>query len=229
MAFFASTSLSSVELIDMLTGLFETLPSNGIPGRSMNASFGPLPWNPGEETIFETNFSSSVIKVLLASKPFGGYQGIAKQVILNQLFSHGGNGAPLSRAVREDNQLAYSAGIENFNCLDGGYWGFQVKTSKDNIEAVKKALPTMLHDPQLRSHEWLEGLKEAARCAVEMEVINPYQLVDNAVRKTIVFGKPIDKEKVIDIVLGFSHEEVMSWVDEIQFDQARVVIALGKG
>ena len=228
MAFFVSTALPKNEILDMVSNRFETLPSNGVGERRMGASFGLLPWAPGVRTEIETEFSSAVVKVLFRLSPLQIKRDFVKRALLIRVFSHGGLGSPLYRAVREDNQLAYSASMESYATRDGGYWGFHVNTSPKNVGAVERALSTMLHDPQLRSQQWFEDIKEAGRCSTEMEVINPSNLVEGAVRQTTLMGEPVMEEEMIEIANSITQEEILETIDEIHFEDARTIVAFGK-
>lgn len=229
MAFFISTNLLYCEVGDLINNRFALLPSDGLSERRMGGSFGPLPWQQGERTEFETEFSASIIKVLFQFPSVRTKMDMVKQSIITKLFNHGGAGSPLIRAVRENNQLCYGANVEVFNCQDGGYWGFNVNTSQKNVGAVERALPTMLQDPQLRSEEWLKTIKEAAVCNLDMEVIDPDALVESAVRTTMLMGGPLDEEEMVNLFCSVPHEQVLEWIGEINFEKARKVVALGKG
>lgn len=229
MAFFISTNLPYHNVGDLINDRFALLPSNGLSERRMGGSFGPLPWQQGERTEFETEFSASIVKVLFRFPSVRTKTDLVKQSILTKLFSHGGPGSPLIRAVREKNQLCYGAQVEVFNCQDGGCWGFNVNTSLKNVGAVERALPTMLQDQQLRSGEWFETIKEAAVGNLDMEVIDPDKLVESAVRSTMIMGEPLNEEEMVTLLCSVPHEQVLEWIDRIDFEKARTVVALGKG
>jgi predicted Zn-dependent peptidase len=231
MAFFISSALPCHVIMSLLDSRFGFLPDNNLKERRAGASYAPLEslWECGKRTEIETEFSTSIVKKLFWIPPFRTKRDLVKLGILSQIFGHGGNGSPLMRAIRENRQLAYSAQTDMFTSRDGGYWGFSVNTSLDHVQAAEEALPTMLQDPQLRSKEWFEDIKEAARNSLDMQAIDPDHLVDTAVRRTMLTGDPWNEEEITQLVVDTPHEQLLSWLDEIDFSKARTVIALGKG
>ncbi len=228
MAFFISTALSEKEVLAMLRGRFDVLPSNGLNERRTGASYGLLRWAQGKRTEFQTEFSSSVVKVLFELPPMPTKRDLAKQALLVRVFGYGGSGSPLYRAVREDRQLSYSASASSYHTKDGGYWGFHVNTSLTRTEAVEEALEGMLEDPQLRSQKWFDDINEAAKGYTDMMVIDPHELVDQAVDTTVLIGEPLAEEEMIEIAGSIPHGEILAAIDSIRFENARRIIASGR-
>lgn len=228
MAFFISTSLSAVEVLDMVSDRFELLPSNGLEERRMGASYGPLVWTPGERADFKTTFSTSRVMVLFYQPPTRDIVERAKRSMIRNIFAHGGIGSPLYRAIRGVNQLAYSANLMYEPTQDGGYVGFTVDTSRQDVEDVLQALRIMFSSPQLRSREWFDHIHESRRCALEMENISPWHSIDEAVDSVVDNGEIVNNEDWLDIRESIPHEEIIEMVDQFNFDEARIVVAVGK-
>ncbi len=228
MAFFISTSLPATEILDMVSDRFDLLPSNGLEERRMSVPYGPLVWTPGDKVTFHTTFQTSRVLALFYLPPNGDLVKEAKRSLVRDAFAYGGPGSPLYRAVRGENQLAYSAGVIYEPTRDGGYGGFSVDTSSNDVDAVLQALRKMFKKKQLRSREWFEHIRESRRCALEMEVISPRRSVDEVVDEIVEIGETTSDENWLDIRESIQHEEIIEMIDRINFDEARIVVALGK-
>jgi len=228
MVFFISTALPHDEVLDILHDRFETLPLNGLSERRMGASFGPLPWNQGERTEIETEFSSSIVQKLFWLPPVRNKMDIVRLKLFCSIFTQGNTGSPLYRVIRETSQLAYNASKTTFFSQDGGYWGFTVTTSRNHIETVEEKLQTILQDPRIRSKEWFEGIKVAHECSLDMQVVNPEENVQEALYMTTAIGQPVTVEEEVEMISQISHQEVLELIDAIDFKDARTVIASGK-
>lgn len=228
MAFVASSSLEPRAIADMFAEFAHALPSNGLEERRSYPRIKPIEWRPGYVRYVETGFAPTIMRVLFESAPLRSVQDMAKRLVLRSLFSHGGSGSPLYRIIREDNCLAYETSIADEGTPDGGFWGFEVKTSRMNAEKARKVLPSIVSDPQLASREWFDSIQESVRNARDMIIVDPERQIRNAIGSMTFTGRPVGYDEMSDASLAITHEEALSWIEEIRFEEAVTLVALGK-
>ncbi len=229
MSFFISTSLSLEQVMTLIQNRFDELPESGLSERRKNNSYGQLVWPEEKRFSIETDFNSSIFTMIYQNPPYNNWSEMALASMLASAFSHGGPGSPLNKVVREDSHLAYSSNIERMNSLDGGYFGFEVKTSTKNLPIVEEVLMNMVkNNTQLRSAEWINSIRSSRRNNLDMEIINPSSRVNGAVGEVGILGKTIETEEFLDLIDNISNDEILHEIDKLAREEPYVITIKGK-
>ena len=86
----------------------------------------------------------------------------------------------------------------------------------------------MFSDPQLKSKQWFQDIRESKRDNADMDVINPYSYVNGAVSEITLLGDTISDEDYLELFCGISDEEIIDGIEKFSFDMARTVVSIGK-
>ncbi len=229
MIFVVSTSLERDEVMQVLSEPLASLPSNSLTPRRSSPSYGELTWPKEKRFVAQSSFEPSQVSVVFPIPALKSWTDLVRYGLLGQIFTFGGLGSPLYRAVRENKQLAYTASQERFHSLDGGFIGFEVNTSSEKIPAVENALLEMLRsDPQIRSREWWATVRAGMRNNLDMQIPSPTRSVAVAISEIVLAGETIAAEMYLNYVDTIPHEELTNLVDQMTPQRARTVITLGK-
>jgi predicted Zn-dependent peptidase len=227
---FISGNISEKEIIDYVTELSAIMPNNGLSERRVVASFGPLPaWELGKETVVETTFPSSVVYVLFPQTGGKTTEELIFNSFLAGMLSEGDLDSPLYRIVREERKLAYGVNVSRYVHPDGGWMGFVVETKTDNIEKAKQAFIDVLKDPEIRSKERFDKVKDAIYSHEKMRAIDCALFNDSAVDKLTFLNKVLSDEEYNSVIEKIKLEDVCAAFDAMTPNKAHTYIYRGNG
>ncbi len=218
------------ELLDTIAPFCERIPDRSLSPRSGPASYGELPtWKAGATTMIDTPFDDSVVHLLFPLPPFArGLESLLRWDLLQEVFSAGALGSPLDRLVREDAQLAYSPEFTSTQHSDGGYAGFVTQTGAEP-ERVLDAFWDLIRSPEIRSTEWLDFVRDTIRGSIEMHDPDASEYVMDTMTSLVHYGRCISDEEYASVLLGYSDDEVVDWLDQLQPEQAQAIVFRGQG
>ena len=227
---FISGNLSEKEILDYAKKVFKVTPDNGLPARHTVASHKPIPkWQLGKETVIETEFASSIVMMLFPVSAGKTLEEIISLEFLGYMTNEGGLDSPLYRIVREERKLAYGAGISYFIYPDGGWIGFSVETKSENIEKVKQAFKDVLKDPELRSLERFNVVKDAIYSDEKMRSVNPQTFNKIGIDQLSSYGEILGDDKYNAIIKKIKLADVTKAFDELTPDKAHTFVFKGNG
>jgi predicted Zn-dependent peptidase len=228
-------NMSEEELLHELESAAMELPDNGLESRRKPAYFGPLPpWKPGL-TERETEFATSVVRMLFPIAPNKGETSAMTEVaqtcaLLDEVFEHGGITSPLMRIVREERQLVYRCSTTWNVCAGGGYFGFKATSKKENVEAIIKAFGDALKDPALRSRDRLADMKSGLIAETEMMPLDPDEFREEAINQFINSGGAMQSSQMmIERLNKVTIDDVDARLSTLNLDDARLIVFKGMG
>ena len=198
-------SAGPMEIDDLMKELVVAaaeLPNHGLSERRLPAYYGqPINWKPGNVQI-ESEFGTSVIKVLFPMEPNVGellkmQRATDTCILLDTLFEYGGMSSPLTRIVREERQLVY--GIEtSYDVYPGGsYFGFTAMAKQQNASAIVDAIRDVILSPELLSPSRLEDMKVYIAASLEMMSLDPDDFREKAIGTLSRYGNAPNYEEGI--------------------------------
>lgn len=197
--------------------------------RRRPATYGPLPkWRGGRQTIIETDHDDSVVYLLfpvpaLADSPWQ----LLEWDLLEELLTAGGLGSPLLQVVREHGRLAYSPDFQSSLHPDGGYCGLVAQTSHSEPQRVLDAFWQLLKDPELRSRQRRDYLRDAISGRVAMHDFDADLYTETGCERLIRHGQPLPDEQFRRILLELN--ESCEILEQLTPDRAWAVIFQGSG
>lgn len=227
---FVSGNISEKEIVDYVTELSAIMPDHGLSERRVSASHGTLPvLELDKETITETTFPSSIVYMLFPVTTHKTVEELIFLGFLGDMLTEGGLDSPLYRIVREERKLAYNVQFSNNIYPDGGWTGFVVETKTDNIEKVKQAFVDVLRDPEIRSKERFDKVKDAIYSNEKMRSISSTLFNNIAVSKLTFLGKVLSDEEYNSYVEKIILADVCAAFDAMTPDKAHTYIYRGNG
>lgn len=229
MAFFISGNIDGEELIRYVSDISATIPDRGLTARDRMPGYVPFPaWQKGHEVI-ETQFDSSYVVLLFPATLPLSKENLFRYSWMNKMMGMGAMAAPLLRILREERKLVYSASSGISLNEGGGFLYFCAETGKKNIEAVQEGFVDVINDPELRSKERFDYVKDGSVGSIEMHVLHPYDEVESAVLSVGNFGRAVTDEEMLADTRSFPAEEGTTLADSlIDLSQARTIVFKGK-
>ena len=229
-AFFFVGNIAKKELLSELQSLSGVLPDNGLSELRSPPCRGKMPWSHGGQiTIEETEFSSSIVMMLFPIKEKGSKTSVLKNGTIKDLFGFGGLGSPFAKTVREKYQLAYSMSVEYDQFPDGGYLNFFVETSEDKIDQVIQAIKEVLKDSSVYSQKRFEEVREGFLYSLQTMSFDPRSFQETAIGMLLSSGEVINEKEMVESISKITLEDVRKWVQELNLDNARVLVFKGMG
>lgn len=227
---FLAGDIDRAQIMDVVGSCLERLPDTPLSCRRRPATYGSLPdWRSGEVTTIDTRYEDSVAYLLFPIPPLAeGIESHLQWDFLQDVFSAGELGSPLSRMVREDQQLAYSADFTSTVYPDGGYAGLVAQTSVEP-QRVLDAFWRMIRDPEIRSADWLEYVRDTIRGAIEMHDPDSSEYTEEGASSLIDYGRCLSDDEYSTAMLGYTDQQVSDWLDQLEPDGARAIIFRGRG
>lgn len=228
-ALFVAGDIERSELLDVIAPCVERMPDRPLTPRRQPASYGPLPkWRAGQTTTIATPHEDSIAYLLFpipARSPDAGE--ILQWDFLQDVFSAGELGSPLNRLIREDSQLAYSPDFTSTTHRDGGYAGLVAQTSIEP-ERVLDAFWKLIRSPGIRSDDWLEYVRDTIRGSIEMHDPDAGEYTEEGSSSLIHYGRCIPDSEYSATMLGYTNEQVASWLDQLRPEKSHAIIFRGR-
>ncbi len=222
---FVAGNIERSELMDVIAPFCERIPHRPLSPRERPASYGALPiWKSGQTTTIDTSFDDSVVYLLFPIATAASE--ITRWDFLRDVFSAGSLGSPLCQLVREESQLAYSPDFVSNMHTDGGFAGFVAQTSNEP-ERVLDAFWKLIRSPDIRSHEWLDYVRDTIRGSIEMHDPDAGEYTSEGSASLIHYGQMISDDQYAKTLLGYESEKIVDWLDQLQPDQAHAIVFRG--
>ena len=229
MALVVCGGMSESELVEEVLSLSDTLPQNKLTARTCGVYRGDLPQWPATDVTVDIPFTESVTSVLFPRAGATTYRESVIASIANSMFGDGGLSSPLMRILREDRNLVYEACVNSDNYLGGGYTGFKAKSKKENISLIMQAFRDVLDDPETRSIERFELIKEGIQGEIELQPFNPDVKTGECECQLLnPFGVHSDDE-YFECLKSVVFEEVLEAMKVFNPDKMRTIIFKGIG
>lgn len=228
-ALFIAGDIERAQLLDVVAECIDRVPNRPLTRRTRPASYGSLPaWLAGKTTTIETTHEDSVVYLLFPLPSLAdGHAPLVEWDFLAHVFSAGELGSPLSRLVRENSQLAYSPDFTSNSHPDGGYAGLVAQTNVAP-QRVVDAFWELIRSPEIRSSEWLDYVRDTIRGAIEMHDPDASDYVEEGSASLIHYGQCMTDEQYAAAMLGYSDEQVASWLECLDPSQAHTIVFQGK-
>ena len=223
------------DLMGVLNEVLALIPDHQIIERHQPAFHGELPWIPSGITRVETEFATSVIRMLFPLPNNTGESAFMQHNMLmcmrlNGLFEHGGTSSPLGRIVRHERNLVYGADVVYNIIPGGGYFGFEAEARRDNIPAIIQAFKDVLVDPSVTSTERIDELKESLIASLEMQMPSPSQYRSETISQLQTLGGiTMSQKEIMTYMDSTTSSQVQSHLELFPLDQARILIFEGTG
>lgn len=229
MALVVCGGMGESELVDEVLLLSDTLPQNKLTARTSGVYRGDLPQWPATDVVEDIPFTESVTSVLFPRAGASTYRKSVIASIANSMFGYGGLSSPLLRILREDRNLVYSADVNSDNYLGGGFTGFRAKSKKENISLIMQAFRDVLDDPETRSIERFELIKEGKQGEIELQPFDPDVKTGECEDELLnPFGVHSDDE-YFECLKSVAFEEVLEAMKVFNPDKMRTIIFKGIG
>lgn len=219
--------ISENEVLHTLDLLADRLPDNNLSERRAPASYGTLPtWQNGQQHVMDTPFGSSVIFLTFSVPPT---RNNARTSLWYDLLSeiYGGPQSPVIRILREERNLVYGASVFVDAYFDGGVWGFFAVTRPQNEQAVINALWDVIASPEIRTAERLGIVRQAQAGQQAMRAPKPSAITKIGENRLAGLGQLVNDQEYEDIFNAFSHDEVVTALDQVTPDKACTFIFHG--
>lgn len=219
------------ELLDAIASCAEVIPQRPLSERRATAAYGPLPvWKEGRVTEVATSFPTSVTLFLFPVPPLSeDGQKFLRWVMLKQMCETGELSSPLLRLLREERKLVYHTEVSCRLLTDGGFWGFSADARSEHVPDVRTAFRDVLHDPQLRSPDWYEYVKDAVRGVRDMRVVHPHHYTEEGEERLVQYGSPLGDDELVSRLTALPHAGTIQLLDTLTPERAHTIIFRGSG
>ncbi|QDV42400.1 Protease 3 precursor [Stieleria neptunia] len=229
-ALFIAGDIERSQLMDVAARCLERMPATPLSPRQRPAEYGTLPvWQAGTTTTIETSHADSVVYLLFPIPPLrAGIDNYLQWDFLDEIFSAGELGSPLSRLVREEEHLAYSPEFISTTYPDGGYAGLVTQTGVDPAR-VLKAFWRLIRSPEIRSDQWLDYVRDTIRGRIEMHDPNATEYTEEGAASLIHYGRCLPDAEYSAKMLSYTDRQVKQWLEQLVPEAAHAIVFQGQG
>lgn len=226
-AYIVVGNIDESQLIDHLNAQIATIPSRGLPARTQDHKWGPLPaWS---NQAFETDYAFPISMVAqLWRSPFTetSYRNDILLSFLQNTFSMG-MAAPLARIVREQRQLVYDTNMASEQFPDGGFLSFIAQTVSRKIPKVRQAFRDVWRDNQVRSKVWFNDVKASMLAHYNMRSPTPLNYCGEAEYQVSTLGYTHSEKEMLRLIRSITYAEFRTLLDSFDPDTFREVVLRG--